>query len=176
MSEEYSLADVFRVIHKLFCYLPRPIQRKQQKFISLLPLDTSEAQLGVRTSRYIFSNNWGGKIKKKIKSKMTYLPFFCGYVTLITLFLSGQRGALDCRRSQVQAPVVAVSRLFALTVVDCLLCYLGYILCAQCLELPSRCHTNPQMYFISNVGRAWLISETVIIQTAIIQSYNQSCF
>jgi hypothetical protein len=55
--------------------------------IYLLSSETSETQLGVRTSGYIFPNNWGGKMKKKKKS--TY-PILGGYVTLIThIFLFG---------------------------------------------------------------------------------------
>jgi hypothetical protein len=50
--------------------------------ISLLLSETSKTQLGVRTSRCIFPNNWGEKIKKKVK-RPTY-PNFLGYVTLIT--------------------------------------------------------------------------------------------
>jgi hypothetical protein len=44
----------------------------------------------VRTSRYIFPNNWGGKItkkkkkKKKKKVKQPTHPIFLGHVTLIT--------------------------------------------------------------------------------------------
>jgi hypothetical protein len=63
-SEEYSLADVSR--DSQTC-LPRPVQRRQQKLIYLLSSETSETQLGVRTSHYIFPNNWGGKMKIKEK-------------------------------------------------------------------------------------------------------------
>jgi hypothetical protein len=42
--------------------LPWPTQCRQQKWISLLLSETSETQLEVRTSHYIFPNNWGGKI------------------------------------------------------------------------------------------------------------------
>jgi hypothetical protein len=44
--------------------------------ISLPLLETSETQLGVITSRYIFPNNKGGKIKKKKVKRPTYPIFF----------------------------------------------------------------------------------------------------
>jgi hypothetical protein len=80
-AEEYSLADVSLSYDSLTC-LPRPIQCRQQTIIFLLPSETSETQLEVRTSRYIL------RLKKKVK-RPTY-PIFFGYVTLIThIFLFG---------------------------------------------------------------------------------------
>jgi hypothetical protein len=51
-----------------------------------LPSQTTETQLGVRTSRYIFPNNLGGKIKKKKEVKRPTDPIFFAMLPYYTFF------------------------------------------------------------------------------------------